>query len=43
MKKYFHGPVLAPMDLDRYCLSKDKAQPEKDKFELCGKNTADRE
>lgn len=43
MKKYFQGPVLAPMDLDRYCLSKDEAQPERDKFELCGKNTADRE
>ncbi|HEU5403692.1 MAG TPA: MBL fold metallo-hydrolase [Terriglobales bacterium] len=41
MKKYFHGPVLAPSDLDRFCLSNDEAQPEKTKFELCGQNTAD--
>ncbi len=39
MKKYFHGPVLAPMDLDRFCLSKDEAQSEKAIFELCGQNT----
>jgi ribonuclease BN (tRNA processing enzyme) len=39
MKKYFHGPVLAPMDLDRFCLSKDGAQSEKPKFESCGQNT----
>jgi ribonuclease BN (tRNA processing enzyme) len=43
MKKYFHGTVLAPMDLDRFCLSKDEAQSEKAKFEACGQNTADRE
>ena len=43
MKKYFHGTVLAPMDLDRFCLSKDKAQSEKAKFELCGQNIADHE
>ena len=41
MKKYFHGPVLAPMDLDRFCLSKDEAQSKKTKFESCGQNTAD--
>jgi ribonuclease BN (tRNA processing enzyme) len=41
MKKYFHGPVLAPMDLDRFCLSKDEAQSEKANFESCGQNTAD--
>jgi len=41
MKKYFHGPVLAPMDLDRFCLSKDEAQLKKTKFESCGQNTAD--
>lgn len=41
MKKYFHGPVLAPMDLDRFCLSKDGAQSKKTKFESCGQNTAD--
>ncbi|HEV2402501.1 MAG TPA: MBL fold metallo-hydrolase [Candidatus Sulfotelmatobacter sp.] len=41
MKKYFPGPVLAPMDLDRYCLSKGEAQSEKAKFESCGQNTAD--
>jgi len=43
MKKYFHGPVLAPEDLDRFCLSKDEAQPEKAKFESCGQNTAGHE
>ena len=43
VKKYFHGPVLAPMDLDRFCLSKDEAQSEKAKFESCGQITADRE
>jgi ribonuclease BN (tRNA processing enzyme) len=42
MKKYFQGPVLAPMDLDRFCLSKDEAQSERAKFELCGQNTAGR-
>ena len=42
MKKYFHGQVLAPMDLDRFCLSKD-AQSEKTKFESCGQNRADQE
>jgi ribonuclease BN (tRNA processing enzyme) len=41
MKKYYHGPVLAPEDLDRFCLSKDGAQSEKAKFEACGQNTAD--
>ena len=41
MKKYFHGPVLAPMDLDRFCLSMDEAQSKKTKFESCGQNTAD--
>ena len=35
MKKYFHGPVLAPEDLDRFCLSKDGAQS---KLELCGQS-----
>lgn len=40
MKKYFHGQVLAPVDLDRFCLSRDEAQSEKAKFELCGQNTA---
>jgi ribonuclease BN (tRNA processing enzyme) len=43
MKKYFQGPVLAPMDLDRFCLSKDEAQSKKAKFELCAQNTADQE
>ena len=43
VKKYFHGPVLAPMDLDRFCLSKDEAQAEKAKFEPCGQKTADQE
>jgi ribonuclease BN (tRNA processing enzyme) len=43
MKKYFHGTVLAPMDLDRFCLSKDEAQSEKTKFESCGQNAADHE
>jgi ribonuclease BN (tRNA processing enzyme) len=43
MKKYFHGPVHAPMDLDRFCLSNDEAQSEKAKFELCGQNTAEQE
>lgn len=43
VKKYFHGPVLAPLDLDRFCLSKDEAQSEKAKFESCGQITADRE
>ena len=41
MKKYFHGPVLAPMDLDRFCLSKDEAQSKKTQFQSCGQNTAD--
>ena len=43
VKKYFHGPVLAPMDLDRFCLSKDEAQSEKANFESCGKNSAGQE
>lgn len=43
MKKYFRGPVLAPMDLDRFCLSKDGAHSGKAKFELCGQNTANQE
>ena len=43
MKKYFSGPVLAPMDLDRFCLSKDEAQLDKGKFESCGHNTTDQE
>ena len=43
MKKYFQGPVLAPMDLDRFCLSKDEAQADKAKFESCGQNTAGHE
>ncbi|HEX6803420.1 MAG TPA: MBL fold metallo-hydrolase [Terriglobales bacterium] len=43
MKKYFHGPVLAPMDLDRFCLSKDEAQSEKAKLERCSQNTADQQ
>lgn len=38
MKKYFQGPVLAPMDLDRFCLSKDA--PSKSKFQPCGQNAA---
>ena len=41
MKKYFHGPVLTPMDLGRFCLSKDEAQAGRTKFEACGLNTAD--
>ena len=40
MKKYFHGPVLAPMDLDRFCLSKEEAQSEKAKFESCRQKAA---
>jgi ribonuclease BN (tRNA processing enzyme) len=43
MKKYFHGLVLAPMDLDRFCLSNDEGQSEKAKFESCGQKTADQE
>lgn len=43
MRKYFDGPVLAPMDLDRFCLSKDEAQPEKAKFESCGQNKVTQE
>jgi len=43
MKKYFHGEVLAPMDLDRFCLSKGDGQSEKAKFEPCGQKTADQE
>lgn len=43
MKKYFHGPVLAPMDLDRFCLSKEEARSEKAKFESCRQNTAGQE
>ncbi len=43
MKKYFQGPVLAPMDLDRFCLSDDGTQSEKPKFEACGQNTAGQE
>ncbi|MGH9540932.1 MAG: MBL fold metallo-hydrolase [Terriglobales bacterium] len=43
MKKHFHGPVLAPMDLDRFCLSKDEAQSEKSKFELCRQNITGQE
>jgi ribonuclease BN (tRNA processing enzyme) len=42
MKKYFHGSVLAPEDLDRFCL-KDDAQSGKAKFELCGQKTGDQE
>ena len=43
MKKYFHGPVLAPMDLDRFCLSKDEAQAGTAQFGLCGQNAAGQE
>src|SRR5690348_918495 len=43
MKKYYRGPVLAPMDLDRFCLSQDDAQSQKPKFESCGQNPADQE
>ena len=43
MKKYFPGPVLAPMDLDRFCLSKDEAQSQEAKFESCGQNTEHQE
>src|SRR5262249_13282850 len=43
MKKYFQGQILAPMDLDRFCLSKDEAQPEKATFELCAQDTAGHE
>ena len=43
VKKYFHGQVLAPMDLDRFCLSTDEAQSEKAKFESCGQKTADQQ
>ncbi|HKR27301.1 MAG TPA: MBL fold metallo-hydrolase [Acidobacteriaceae bacterium] len=43
MKKYFHGPVLAPMDLDRFCLAKDEAQADKPELKLCGQNTAPQE
>jgi ribonuclease BN (tRNA processing enzyme) len=43
MKRYFHGPVLAPMDLDRFCLSQDETRSEKSKFESCGQNAADQE
>ena len=43
VKKYFHGPVLAPMDLDRFCLSKGKPPSEKAEFESCGRSTADQE
>jgi len=35
MKKYFQGTVLAPMDLDRFCLS------EKARLESCGPNPVD--
>ena len=42
MKKYFQGPVLAPVDLDRFCLSKEEAQSEP-KFESCGHSTAGQE
>jgi ribonuclease BN (tRNA processing enzyme) len=41
MKKYFQGQVLAPMDRDRYCLSKDEGQSGKTEFELCAQNAAD--
>ena len=41
LKKYFHGQVLAPEDLDRFCLSEDGAPSKKAKFESCGQNTAD--
>jgi ribonuclease BN (tRNA processing enzyme) len=43
VKKYFHGLVLAPVDLDRFCLSKDKGQSKNAKFEPCGQNAADQE
>jgi len=41
MKKYFHGAVMAPMDLERFCLSNDETPSGKAKFESCGQNTAD--
>jgi ribonuclease BN (tRNA processing enzyme) len=43
VKKYFHGAVLAPMDLDRFCLLQEQAQSEKAKLESCGQNRADQE
>lgn len=39
VKRYFHGTVVAPMDLDRFCLSRDEAQSEEAKFESCGQGT----
>jgi ribonuclease BN (tRNA processing enzyme) len=35
VKKYFHGPVLAPNDLDRFCLSNNEAQSERATLKWC--------
>ena len=41
VKKYFHGPVLAPEDLDRFCLSANEGSAAITTFEQCGQNTLD--
>jgi len=41
VKKYFDGPVLAPVDLDRFCLSGNEGQAAKARFSQCGQSTLD--
>jgi ribonuclease BN (tRNA processing enzyme) len=39
VEKYFHGTVLAPEDLDRFCLSGNEKQAGDPKFEQCRNST----
>lgn len=41
VKKYFDGPVLAPEDLDRFCLSGGEGQAANATFSRCGQGSLD--
>ena len=41
VKKYFHGQVLAPEDLDRFCLAGNEASAGNATFEKCGQQPQD--
>jgi ribonuclease BN (tRNA processing enzyme) len=41
VKKHFHGQVLAPEDLDRFCLSGNQASAPNSTFEQCGQSPLD--
>lgn len=41
VKNYFDGPVLAPEDLDRFCLSGEEGHAENATFSRCAQSTLD--